>query len=88
MNPTFLPKEHPDLPDHYGMTVFYVTGKKEEFELASHVLNQEAGFVEFVTRDNLWNWIPLSSILRLEFDKKLSRIVQLKAEKERKKELI
>lgn len=74
----FIPKEMQELPDNYGMTIYYVNGKKDDFELAQHHLNKEQGMVEFVTKDDLWNWVPLSSIQRVEFDKRMSKIVAYK----------
>ncbi len=81
---TFLPKENHDLPDNYGLKIFYVTGKSEEFEIAQHNLNKECGMLEFATKDDLWNWVPLSSVLRIEYDKRLSQIIALR---DKKKEL-
>lgn len=74
----FLPKDDQALPDNYGMIILYVNGKKEEFELAQHRLNTDSGIIEFVTKDDLWSWVPLSSIQRLEFDKRLSKIISVK----------
>lgn len=33
---TFIPKENQDLPDSYGLTIYYANGKQERLELASH----------------------------------------------------
>lgn len=75
----FIPKESAELPDNYGMVVLYVNGKKEEFEMAQHRLNAETGMIEFVSKDDLWSWIPISSIQRVEFDKRLSKMVAIKS---------
>lgn len=32
----YIQKEHPDLPDSYGITVYFVNGRKEDMEVASH----------------------------------------------------
>lgn len=72
----FIPKEDAKLPDHYGMKMFYLDGKMEEFELASHRLG--SSILEFVTRDDVWHWIPLTAIKRVEFDKRFSTIVAIK----------
>jgi hypothetical protein len=74
----FLPKDDQELPDNYGATIYYVNGKKEEFELAQHRLNDKTMVVEFATKEDLWSWVPLSSIQRIEFDKRLSKLVALK----------
>ena len=73
----FIPKDDQDLPDSYGMTIFYVNGKKEEFELAQHNLNKETGTVEFATKEDEWNWVPLSSVQRIQFDKQFSKIIEI-----------
>lgn len=31
-----IPKDHPDLPDNYEITVHFVSGKKEVMEVATH----------------------------------------------------
>lgn len=76
----FIPKEHQDLPDNYSMTIYYVNGKKDNFEMAQHRLEEKTGLLEFATKDDLWNWIPLSSIQRVEFDKNFSKIVAIRSE--------
>ncbi|HCU26118.1 MAG TPA: hypothetical protein DF383_13970, partial [Deltaproteobacteria bacterium] len=65
----FLSKEDPEIPDSYSVSFLYVNGKKEDFELAQHQLNPSLGVMEFVTSEDLWNWVPLSSLQRLTFDK-------------------
>lgn len=83
---SFLPfKKEADLPDNYGVKLFYLNGNKDEFELASHRIDNELKMFEFVTKDDFWNWIPLSSIARVEFDKRFSKIV---AEKEKLKRAV
>lgn len=32
----FIPKAHPDLPDNYGVTIFFMSGKEKQLEVASH----------------------------------------------------
>lgn len=83
----FIPKTNSELPDSYGLKVFYVTGKSEEFEVAQHNLNKECGMLEFATKDDLWNWVPLSSVLRIEYDKRLSQIIALRDKKQKELKL-
>lgn len=78
--PVFIPKQNQVLPDAYGITIAYVNGQKEAFEAASHNLNKDTNVFEFTTKDDLWSWVPLSSVQRLEFDKRFSKII---AEKEK-----
>jgi len=51
-------------------------GKEESFEIASHRLNN--GLFEFVTKDDIWNWIVMDNIKRIEFDKRFSKIIVIK----------
>jgi len=104
--PVWVPKEDQELPDNYKITVYYVNGKKEELEFASHTIIDKViipideninkyepascAYLEYVTKDDLWGWIPMSSIQRLEFDKNFSKIVgireaQIKSQKKKLK---
>ena len=97
----FFNKDNPELPDNYSMKILYVNGKTEELELASHIIRDKVTvpidevlnkyevascpFIEYVTKDDIWGWIPLSSIQRLEFDKNFSKIIAIKTEEDLKK---
>ena len=83
----FIPKEY-DLPDAYGLKIFYVNGRVDEFEIASHNVLKEFQNLEFVTKEDVWNWVPLTSILRVEFDKRFSKIVAVRAEMKPEMQLI
>lgn len=79
----FIPKQDDRIPDAYAMTIHFHDGKRVEFETASHSIRD--GFLDFVTKDDLWNLIPLTSIQRIEFDKSFSKLVAIKAERSTKK---
>ena len=72
----FIPKQDQKLPDNYSVKIVYITGKEEIFELASHRLN--SGLFEFETKDDLWNWVPISNVIRIEFDNRFSKIMPIK----------
>lgn len=74
----FIPKDDHRLPDAYGITVNYIDGKSEQFEIASHRYNKD--IFEFVTHDDVWHWIVPSALKRVEFDKRFSKMVAIKAE--------
>lgn len=78
----FIPKENQELPDSYRIEVLYVNGKKEEFDLASHFYNKDTGIFEFWTIDDLCNWIPATSIQRMQFSKEFSKIVAIRRKQE------
>lgn len=97
MAKAFIPKDNQNLPDSYTIEVLYVTGKTDKIEVAHHSLLDKtiipidskvsryepsaSPFLEYVTKDDIWGWIPISSILRLEFDKNFSKIM---AERQKK----
>lgn len=81
----FIPKENDKLPDHYGATIFYITGDRESFDLASHRFVKESTSFELCTKEDIWEIIPLSSIKKIQFDKKFSSIIAIKDEMESKK---
>jgi hypothetical protein len=92
----FVKKEHPDMPDFYGITVKLITGRSLEYE-GSHVMIDKAiGFapgerkpemmmhgapyVEIATKDDKFVCIPFSSIECIEFDKRYSKVVAIRKE--------
>lgn len=77
----FLPKLIENLPDNYGVKIVYITGNVEDFELASHSFSKDTGLFEFVTKDDIWSWVPISSVQRIEFDKRFSKIISAREEK-------
>jgi hypothetical protein len=72
----FIKKDHNALPDTYGLTIYYLDGRKEDFELASHHLGEK--IFEFCTKDDLHMWIPMTAVKRIEWDKRFSKIVAVK----------
>ena len=77
---TFIPKDDQRLPDYYGLKVHYLDGRTDEFELAGHNIQDVQGttMLYLATKDDLWNWIPVASIKRLEWSKEWSKILALK----------
>lgn len=76
-NLPFVPKQDQDIPDSYSMIVHFNDGKKCEFDVASHRLVMESRMIEFVTKDDQWNWVPLIAVHRIEFDKRFSKIIAI-----------
>lgn len=78
----FIPKDIEALPDAYTITIHYVDSKSETFEIAHHVLGEKV--FEFVTHsDDRWSWVQMTSVKRIEFDKRFSQIVALKVKNEK-----
>ena len=71
-------KEDNELPDSYGIKIIYVNSKSDYFDVASHRIIKETGTIEFVTKDDIWHIIPISSIQRMEFDRSFSKVVALR----------
>lgn len=75
----YLKKDDQRLPDHYGLKVYYLDGKVDEFEVATHRLGPTV--LEITTSEDQWNWLVVASIKRVEFDKRFSQIIALKEER-------
>lgn len=76
----FIEKEDQELPDSYGITVHYRSGRSESFQVAHHVyLNDDKAppRIEIATKDNLWSVILWDVIARLEFDKNFSKVIEV-----------
>lgn len=83
-----VPKEHPEMPDFYGVTVYYKEGGSEKFKIATKYYSSEFNYLELRTAEDKFIVIPFNSIRKMEFDGKFTKIVQLKEEMaaEREKE--
>lgn len=79
-SPIFIPKEDPEIPDAFGMTIHYVTGKKEEFEVAERG-PVDGGLMSFVTKDDIWHLVVIQNIVRIEYDKRYSKLVAINEKK-------
>jgi hypothetical protein len=106
---THLNKEHQDIPDAYGVTIHWVSGGKDDFEIASHrvvdsivLFGQKGGltdlkgktfdfapnpcpYFEFFTSEDVLQFVPMTSVKRIEFDKRHAKIREIKAKLDREK---
>jgi hypothetical protein len=71
-----IAKQVENLPDSYALTLFYIDGKSESFEIASHNLGDKV--LEFVTSEDVWHWVQMMNLKRVEFDKRFSKMIELK----------
>ncbi len=83
----FIKKQHPDIPDIYGITLFYLDGTKEELKIASHAFLKDTKFFEYVTEDDFWSVVPFDSLKKISFDKNFSKMLALKTAEQQKKEV-
>ncbi len=81
----FIPKDDQNLPDSYGMTIHFISGKTKEFELAQHRIDEKFQLIEAWTIDDIHVWTPLTSIAYIEFDKNFSKLVAIREEHDRRK---
>lgn len=73
----YIPKEDPEIPDFYTVKVFYHDGSSEEFS-GHHIFVKETQSYDFVTKEDEWYNIPLTSIRKLKFDKNFSKLIAIK----------
>lgn len=76
MNPVIL-KDVQEMPDHYSLKINTILGNKKEFEIVGHSVSE--GMLKLMTKDEIIHWIPISNIEGVEFDKRLNKILELKA---------
>lgn len=80
----FIPKEHSELPDQYGIRIYFLTGGFEDIEIVSHRFYPETQIMEYLTTDDEYELVPIASIKKIKFDKRLSKISQLREENAKK----
>ena len=80
----FIPKEHSELPDQYGIKILYLTGGFEDVEVVKHRIFPETQLMEYLTKEDQYELVPIASIKKIEFDKRFSKIVQLREEMNQK----
>lgn len=72
----YIPKQHKDIPDYYGIKVIYHDGTNEIFEGVHKFINN-ATMLDIVTKDDVWINIPTTSYRRLEFDNRFSKCISI-----------
>jgi len=72
-----------DVPDHYGMTVFFIDGKKKEFFAVGHTLVTGNSILSLRTKEDKVHWLPISNIFEIEYDLNFSKILEAKEAKAR-----
>lgn len=92
MNTALLNKSNPNLPDYFGITINYLTGKSESLEVVSciyyerltnnkgHLTAEHYDSYEIWTKDDFMKIVPRASIESIDYDKNWSKIVALRNE--------
>ena len=76
----FIPKQDQELPDTYTIKFFFHDGRASlDLEVAQHRIICGDAVFEYVTKDDIWGLVPLTSIKRMEFDKNFSRVMACRA---------
>ena len=76
-----------DLPEFYGVTICLLDGSSTSYECVGHTYLLDGKIFELVLRDDLFVNIPVSAILRIEFDKQFSKLLAKRKELMAKKEI-
>jgi hypothetical protein len=80
----FIPKEHSELPDQYGVRIYFLTGGFEDVEVVKHRIYPETQLLEYLTKEDEYELVPTASIKKMKFDKRFSKICQLREENAKK----
>lgn len=78
----FIPKEISGVPDQYGIKIQYLTGKIDEFEIVNHSINNN--LLSLMTKEEIICWIPVNSIIKVEFDKRFTKLIELKSQNDQR----
>lgn len=74
----WIKKDSDKLPDKYGITVYFVDGTSESFDVASHKFLQNRT-LELVLFEDLFEIVILDNVKRVSFDRAFSKIVAERA---------
>jgi hypothetical protein len=74
---SFIPKDNQEMPDSYNVKIYYITGKTDDFCVVSLFPIPQTQTIEIWLKDDLMLLIPIQSILKIEYDKKWSKIVEI-----------
>lgn len=85
MNKAFIPKDDQELPDFFKVVIYYVSGVKEEINVASYQFIQATGMIEIITHEDLYRWIIMQNVLKVEFDKNFTKMIEIRQKIEKEK---
>lgn len=71
-----------DVPDDYKMDITFINGQRLEADAVAHSVIRESGLVSIQTKDNLITWVPVGNILKIQYDKNFTKLLEAKSKKE------
>lgn len=74
----WIAKETPDAPDFYQLTVRYLDGKHDTYNVVEHAINDKENMLRIFTHEDNLMWIPLNAVKSIEFDKAWTKLMELK----------
>lgn len=66
------------MPDSYGIDISFKDGRSEHIDVVSHALIAESTILETFGVDDMFRWFPIADIHVLQFDKKFTKVIELK----------
>jgi hypothetical protein len=82
----FINKDNQELPDSYTITIEFVTGKKKEYNVASHLFVKEPLHgLELKLFEDIIVVIPVTNIVEISFDKNFNKIMEIKKKLDERK---
>lgn len=80
----WIPKENPNIPDFYEITLISYDKSEEKLQIVSHRFDQALGIIEMRTHDDLVKIRRLEGIYGFDFDIRLSKMLELKRQNDLK----
>jgi len=67
-----------DVPDHYGMKISFIDGKKKEVFAVGHTVMAGSGVLSVRTKEDKIHWFPTNNVLEIEYDLAFTKILEAK----------
>lgn len=77
-----MPKSDPTLPDNWKVTIFYLDGKMDEFEVVGQHLFVQDGYWKFDLTNDAIRLVYVHSIRGIAFDENYRAVLEAKARAE------
>lgn len=74
----FFKIKNQDVPDHYGVEVTFINGEKQTMEVVAHTVLNGSGILSIQCKEDLFVWVPVSNVLKIQYDKNFTKILEAK----------